>query len=872
MKPTLTKYAKHLAIAGFGLSTLSLEGQSLVKPVLESSINNGPWTTISPHQFRTIPDGRLWLPFQDEIVRYRLRIDTFRSPATGVSSSREFPSLPLQPEEGSFFSLTESADLQNWTTLDASSLSFDPSGLILPANTSGKSFLDLTVIRRPPEPTPYELARLTPNRNASFRETPWRPNPPGAGGGLMGGGTTIDPFDNPTSRVPFPGAHAFNKYLFEERIHQIFEGEIKGYGLVLANEDGFQSTVSGGWARDPADPNLGGVGMSTFRPGNIGSCAKLYTGVALMQLLSQKGPDLNTALDESIAPYLPPLWLNPNRRPANVTPQQAQSVVEKANNTTFRMLLDHTAGITDLSVSDGAPENLQDNPDYYHFSQPLGGTRGCVAYGNEHYRIMTYLIASLVDGPALLAAHLASAQLPMDQYLDTMRDAYGQSFESYMRDQFFPQVKGSFAPSPDPATDYNPGTTALMYSDPGDTQGLEWNQVSLNGFARGQGGYWSSARELSRFMMSVMYTEDLLTANERDLLFGQTFNGCNFPADLPLINNGRATHPGFANELNTTWWRSKQGRQSSGIAPFGTSIANAMFLPYGWVCSYTGNSDHTNGDSQDALFTSVLDAFWDATRDEPATISREAMTTTRFNKTAQYLGNHHMSVKWLDLYDVNGTPHVNAVFGDAPEPVAGQIGLNAAQYQQFLDHWVKNLGFSVQQVESYLHHGLVRYAAIITKEDRPEQRAYHGNTYNTHLATANSWADDGFIPVNVSVVSVNNSRSYTALYEKRNLAYRMQTRMTAVDYNQKFQDYLNDGYKVVSLNAYRHNGETFYAAIWHRLGGGQAGIHEADRHGYRAADADQLNGGRLPTIITGVDAGAENPAAASRHRFGAIWR
>lgn len=639
--------------------------------------------------------------------------------------------------------------------------------------------------------------------------------------------------------------------------------------MVIANEDGFQSTVSGGWARDPADPNLGGVGMSTYRPSNIGSCTKLYTGVALMQILSQRGPDLETALDETIAPYLPPLWLDPSRRPANVPLQQAQRIVEKANNTTFRMLLDHTAGMSD-PIPGPRPDNLDDNPDYYNFCQPLTVARGCYAYGNEHYRIMTYLIAGLVDGPALLAAHTASNNLPMDDYIDTMRDAYGQSFEAYMRDHFFPQVNGSFAPSPDPANDYNPGTTALMYLDPTDTTGIEWNQVALSGFARGQGGYWSSARELARFMMSVMYTDDLLAGNERDLLFGQTTGGCDFPTDLPLINNGRATHPEFANELNTTWWRSKQGRYRSSSG--GTCIANAMFMPYGWVCSYTGNSDHNTGTNQNTLFASVLDAFWDATRDEPATISREAMTTTRFNKTAQYLSDHHMSVKWLDLYDVNGIPHVNAVFGDAPEPVAGQIGLNAAQYQQFLDHWVKNLGFSVQQVESYLHHGLVRYAAIITEEDRPEQRAYHGNTYNTHLATANSWADDGFVPVNASVVSVNSTRSYTALYEKRNVAYRMHTQMTAVDYNQKFQDYLDDGYKVVSLNAYRHNGETFYAGIWHRIGGGQAGIHEADRHGYRAADADQLNGGRLPTIITGVDAGAENPAAASRHRFGAIWR
>ena len=138
------------------------------------------------------------------------------------------------------------------------------------------------------------------------------------------------------------------------------------------------------------------------------------------QLLQQQGPDLQTALDQTIEDYLPPRWLE------NAT------VLASASSITFRMLLDHTSGIGDLSMN-GAPENLKDNPDYYHFSQPLGGTQGCVSYANENYRIMTYLIPALAEPNALLAVHTGSYQKSLDEYLDIMELAYGLSFENYMK-------------------------------------------------------------------------------------------------------------------------------------------------------------------------------------------------------------------------------------------------------------------------------------------------------------------------------------------------------------------------------------------------------------------------------------------------------
>lgn len=822
--------------------------------VLESSLDGGPWRPVPTTELKTLPDGRLWLPFQDRIISYRLRPGKAAPAVAGTP-----PPWPLSrsvitysPEAGSFLTLTTSEDLKEWRALDSNQLSADQQGILFPLKAKS-GFWDLKVRGQVPDPLPFEPLRIYPDPAATFQKVPF-PGP-GTSPGTGGGGIYLDPWEGAGERFPVPGEHAFNRYIFEERIHQLYEGDVKGYGLVIANEEGFQMKVSGGWARDPEDPNQGGVGMATFRPGNVGSTTKLFAGVALMQLLQEKNPSLDAILDTTVWPYLPPLWWG--------------DLSDTHKLITFRMVLGHTSGISDIQVSGNAPANLENNPDYWHWSQPLQGTQGCYEYANENYRIITYLIAKLAEPNAMLAAHIGSSSKTFDEYLDDMDEAHGTAFHNYMRDVFFPQI-ANCAPTADPGNFYPAGTTALMYSSPNDSQGLQSSAFDALGFSRAQGGYWADAQEIARFLMKLRYTEDLLSTQNSDRLLSEQ-GGCNNP-DRWLITNGRATHTGFENELGVTWWRSKQGRRPSSESPGGTGRANAMFMPYGWVSSYVVNSDTLSGQDNNDHFTAIVDAFWDATRDEPATISREAMNLTRFEETSTYLRDHHMAVKWLDLYDIGGVPYVNAVYGDSPQPVAGKVGMNAHSYQAFFDYWVKTKGFAVQQVESYLHHGMIRYAAIITEENRPEQRAYHGLDYDAHVAKANEFKDEGFVPVNVSVVSMNNKRWYTALYERRTVKFQMRTWLSALEYDQKFDDYMAQGYKVVSLNAYRHQGQRYYAAIWHKEAGGQRGIHEADRHAYRAADASSLNGQRVPTVITGVDSGSQNASTQMRHRFGAIWR
>lgn len=835
------------SITGFSVILLGVASLSAQEPddgsrsgvgtlFVERSVENRTWEVVSPDDLEILGDGRLWMPFLDRHTVFRLAMQS-KTPETaqplsiGIGTSRS---------DGTFLEIQESSDVKTWRTMPASQLLSNDRGVGVSLDST-TGFWRLNIGEIPPDPKPVAPLTFRPNPAALFEAHRAPVLTEAIGGGQIG---EWDPSLVPDS---FPGPEAFNQYIFEERIHQLFEGDVKGYAVVIGNEDGFKGKVAGGWARDPAE---GALRMSTFRPGNIGSAAKMYAGVAIMRLLEQQGPDFTTALDQTIEAYLPKRWLN------NI------SASHKA--ITFRMLLNHTSGFADIQSTEG-PANREDHPDYLHFTSGLRATQGSYNYSNENYRILTYLIPRLAYADQIQAIENAYADADFELYLDEMRDGSGLAFENYMDEDFFPLVDGNFNPGCDPANDYPAGTTALMYSSPNDQQGLQWSQKDESGFCRGQGGYWTSAQELARFMSSVVYTGDLIDPANAQLLTS--------PSGPWLVTDSSNSHAGFTEELTFNRWRAKRGRQPSGRAPFGTGRAEAMFMPYGWVCSAVINSDSLsdpNLDTRDTM-ASIMDAFFDATRDEPMTISRGAMTVAGFLMASTELRQRRMEVHWLDFYDIAGTPYVNAVFGEASQPIAGQIGMNGDEYQAFLSEWVEDKGFAIRQVESYLDEGKIRYAAIITEDDRPEQRAYHGKTEAMHEVEFLAARDDGFVPMNVSVVSLNGKRWYTTFYEKRAIKFQMRSQLTAEAYQSEYESLAEEGYSVVSLNAYWHGEVPYYAAIWHQAGESQGAIHHALRDDYRASDALQLNAGRLPTIITGLDSGNANAPIHERHAFGAVW-
>jgi len=221
---------------------------------------------------------------------------------------------------------------------------------------------------------------------------------------------------------------------------------------------------------------------------------------------------------------------------------------------------------------------------------------------------------------------------------------------------------------------------------------------------------------------------------------------------------------------------------------------------------------------------------------------------------------------WVDGYDVNGDVFYNALFrpADGVRWIA-RHGLTHADYQAQFDNLPE--GYRPLQVESFLANGSVCYAAIFVKEEGPKWIAYHGKTEAEHVALFRLHTQEqGYRPVNVSVVSVNGTRQVTALYDKVNVGkWVAKHKIPASDYNDEFKANKEAGLFLAYLNGYRHEGAVYFSAIWNSV---SYGAYEA-RHGLSAGQYQnewekQTGAGYRTKLITGYESGGS-------HTFAALW-
>jgi hypothetical protein len=228
--------------------------------------------------------------------------------------------------------------------------------------------------------------------------------------------------------------------------------------------------------------------------------------------------------------------------------------------------------------------------------------------------------------------------------------------------------------------------------------------------------------------------------------------------------------------------------------------------------------------------------------------------------------NYHMV--WIDGYAQGNTLSFNVLFRPNPTPAwSAQFGLTGQQYDQLVQKR-KEEGFRPVHVNSYHLGDQVRYAAIFRKADGIDWKAYHGRLVQEHQALFEEFRDDGFSPVNVSVISIDGERRYTALYEKRNVGtFLLSSFLTTEAYQEEFINQDKAGRLVTYLDAYLHNGGVRYSAIWNEE---HKGISIKARHHLTATqlqeEFDEASGdGFVTTVLAGY-------FVSGQTHFAAVWR
>ena len=252
-------------------------------------------------------------------------------------------------------------------------------------------------------------------------------------------------------------------------------------------------------------------------------------------------------------------------------------------------------------------------------------------------------------------------------------------------------------------------------------------------------------------------------------------------------------------------------------------------------------------------------------------LSLSAIPEANYQKEIERIVSSGYRLVWIDGYDINGKTFFNGIFrtSESGDPPWRTIhGLDKFQYQTEVNNWASDeKGFRLAHIESYLSGGSICYATIFIKSPGPKFSPYIDHSSTQHQEKFDRFKGDGWVPVNVSVVSVNGNLSYSALYEKKDVGdFYLKSFMTLSEYESELNKNKEAGRKLVYLNSYTHNNAPRFVAIWHTK---VASSDIREKHGlsgiqYQNERDRNFRDGYFTRAVTGYEEG-------NTHRYAAFW-
>ncbi len=169
----------------------------------------------------------------------------------------------------------------------------------------------------------------------------------------------------------------------------------------------------------------------------------------------------------------------------------------------------------------------------------------------------------------------------------------------------------------------------------------------------------------------------------------------------------------------------------------------------------------------------------------------------------------------------------------------------------------------------------VQYAGIFRENpDNKIWKAYFNMTTSGLQSRNNKFKRLGYMPIQISGYSVNNSPRFAVIWvkEKRAPRWFIQWGMNSAALQVKMNEKTGSGYRVVSLSGYQQNGGTRYTAIYAK----QAGLTWTTRYGMTRTRLNsflnsKIADGYLPKSIQGYEVSGTTYYTSILERPGSIY-
>lgn len=203
-------------------------------------------------------------------------------------------------------------------------------------------------------------------------------------------------------------------------------------------------------------------------------------------------------------------------------------------------------------------------------------------------------------------------------------------------------------------------------------------------------------------------------------------------------------------------------------------------------------------------------------RDSGLWQARHRMTSSDFQDTFDKLVHEKYRLTYVSGYTINDDPRFAAIWDqNVTSDWAARHGITGAEYQGQFDAFA-SMGFRIRLVNGYTVAGDARYAAIWDKSAGPMPIARHGLSSSEYQRAFDTFVSQGYRLKHVSGCSQGNQASYAALWEKswNSTAWVAHHGMTTSEYQTLFDKYVGQGFRLVHVNGYVVSNVDYYAAIW----------------------------------------------------------
>lgn len=220
----------------------------------------------------------------------------------------------------------------------------------------------------------------------------------------------------------------------------------------------------------------------------------------------------------------------------------------------------------------------------------------------------------------------------------------------------------------------------------------------------------------------------------------------------------------------------------------------------------------------------------------------------------------------VDGYSINGTPFFAAIWEKTTSPVwVAHHNMTSAGFQQKFDDY-SSQGYRPVLVDGYDVNGTLNFAAIWEKTTGPAWVAHHNMTSGDYQEKFNNYTQQGFRLKWVSGYALGSTVYYAAIWDKSTgLAWTAHLGMNATDYQSKFNSYADQGYRPILVSTYNVGNVDNYAVIWEKkVSPAWVARHRMTSMGYQNEFDNQYYSGFKLVNVSGC-------ARNGRPAFAGIW-